>query len=81
MIILNELKMLTQDDVASLLNIHRTQVSMLRQVGILKAIKTDRNYMFSQETIKDFQHDYAGYDVSNAENARQSYLAVNANHE
>lgn len=38
--------MLTQDDVASLLNIHRTQVSMLRQVGILKAIKTGRNYMF-----------------------------------
>lgn len=44
MIILNELKMLTQDDVANLLNIHRTQVSMLRQVGILKVIKTGRNY-------------------------------------
>ena len=54
---------------------------MLRQVGILKAIKTGRTYMFSQETIKDFQHDYAGYDVNNAENARQSYLAVNGNHE
>ena len=54
---------------------------MLRQVGILKAIKTGRNYMFSKETIKDFQHDYAGYDVSNVENARQSYLAVNGNHE
>ena len=54
MIILNELKMLTQDDVVNLLNIHRTKESMLRQVGILKAIKTGRNCMFSQEIIKDF---------------------------
>lgn len=77
MIILNELKMLTQDEVAELLNIHRTQVTMLRQVGILKAIKTGRNFMFSQDTIKAFQHDYAGYDVSNVENARASFNAVN----
>ena len=76
MSILNELKMLTQEEVADLLNIHKTQVSMLRQVGVLKSIKTGRNFMFSKEAIKQFQIDYAGCDVSNIDAAKASYLEV-----
>ena len=62
---MNDLQMLTQEEVAELLHAHVTTVSMLREVGILPAIKTGRNYMFSQQTIRDFQVNYSGYDVSN----------------
>lgn len=72
-----DLKMLTQEDVGELLNISRSQVQMLREIGIIKAIKTGRNYMFSQEEIRRFQKDYGGYDVSNRVTAIQSFKDVN----
>ena len=46
---MSDLKMLTQDEVATLLNVSRDQVSMLREVGIIKATKTGKCYMFSQQ--------------------------------
>lgn len=72
-----DLKMLTQEDVGELLNISRGQVQMLREIGIIKAIKTGRNYMFSQEEIRRFQENYGGYDVSNRVMAIQSFKDVN----
>lgn len=74
---MTDLKMLTQDDVAELLNVHRDTITMLREVGIIQAIKTGKCYMFSQTEIKQFQEDYKGYDVSNKVKALDSYKAVN----
>lgn len=68
----NSLKMLTQKEVAELLNTTKDNVSMLRRIGILPAIKTGRNYMFSQDVIRRFQEDYEGLDVSNLQEALAS---------
>lgn len=64
--------MLTQKEVAELLNTTKDNVSMLRRIGILPAIKTGRNYMFSQDVIRRFQEDYQGFDVSNLQEALAS---------
>ncbi|HIX82123.1 MAG TPA: helix-turn-helix domain-containing protein [Candidatus Erysipelatoclostridium merdavium] len=76
---MNDLQMLTQEEVAELLHAHVTTVSMLREVGILPAIKTGRNYMFSQQTIRDFQVNYSGYDVSNRVKALESLSNIDEN--
>ena len=60
-----ELKMFTVDEVADLTGARRETLAMWREVGILNPIKTGRNYMYSQEEIKRFQIEYAGWDISN----------------
>ncbi len=62
---MDELKMFTQEEVCELLHSNINTVSMLREVGILRATKTGRNFMFSKYEILRFQHLYAGCDVSN----------------
>lgn len=74
---MTDLKMLTQDEVSELINVSRDQVAMFREVGIIRATKTGRSYMFSQAEIKRFQRDYAGLDVSNKVKALESYKKVN----
>ena len=76
---MNDLQMLTQEEVAELLHAHVTTVSMLREVGILPAIKTGRYCMFSQQTIRDFQVNYSGYDVSNRVKALESLSNIDEN--
>ena len=72
-----DLKMLNQDEVAELINVSRDQVAMLREVGIIKAIKTGKCYMFSQQEIESFQNLYKGLDVSNKVKALESYKKIN----
>lgn len=72
-----ELQMFTQEEVAEMLHAHLTTVTTLREIGILPAIKTGRNYMFTKEAILEFQKNYAGLDVSNRVKAIQAYQTVN----
>ncbi len=74
---MTDLKMLNQDEVSELINVSRDQVAMLREVGIIRATKTGKCYMFSQAEIKRFQRDYVGLDVSNKVKALESYKKVN----
>lgn len=74
---MTDLKMLNQDEVAELINVSRDQVAMLREVGIIRATKTGKCYMFSQQEIKSFQELYKGLDVSNKVKALESYKIVN----
>ncbi|WP_286670105.1 helix-turn-helix domain-containing protein [Thomasclavelia cocleata] len=74
---MTDLKMLTQDELSELINVSRDQITMLREVGIIRATKTGKCYMFSQAEIKRFQRDYAGLDVSNKVKALESYKKVN----
>lgn len=67
---MTDLQMLTQEEVATLLHTSVDNIAMLRRVGILPSIKTGRNYMFSQASIRRFQSDYEGYDVSSMESAK-----------
>ena len=73
---MTDLKMLTQDEVSELINVSRDQITMLREVGIIRATKTGRCYMSSQAEIKRFQRDYVGYDVSNKVKAIEAYNMV-----
>lgn len=73
---MNDLQMFTQEEVVELLHAHVTTVSMLREVGILPAIKIGRNYMFSQQTIRDFQVNYSRYDVSNRVKTLESFSGI-----
>lgn len=67
---MTDLQMLTQEEVATLLHTSVDNVAMLRRVGVLPSIKTGRNYMFSQASIRRFQSDYEGCDVSSMESAK-----------
>ena len=75
---MDELKMLTQEEVAELLHANIMTITMLREIGIIPAIKTGRNYMFSKEDVKFFQKEYKGLDVSNKVKALESYRLVNS---
>ncbi len=71
------IKMLGVDEVGEILNVSRQQITMLREVGIIKAIKTGKNYMFPLEEVQRFQRDYVGLDVSNRQKALKAYEVVN----
>lgn len=73
---MTDLRMYTQDEVAELLHAHKTTVTTLREIGILPAIKTGRNFMFTEEAIRAFQKNYAGFDVSNRVKAIEAYKVV-----
>lgn len=57
--------MITQEQLAKILNCSLSHVTFLRELGIIPAIKTGRNFMFSPNAINKFYEDYAGLDVSN----------------
>lgn len=73
---MSELRMYTQEEVADMLHAHVTTVTTLREIGILPAIRTGRNYMFTEDVIRCFQKDYAGFDVSNRVKAIEAYKTV-----
>lgn len=73
----NDLQMLTTEQVGEHLNASRQQVTMLREVGVIKAIKTGKNYMFPREEVSKFLRDYVGLDVSNKQKALKAYKVVN----
>ena len=73
----SKFKMFTQEEIAQLFNVSRALVTMWREVGIIKAIKTGKNYMFSQDEVRRFQSDYIGFDVSNRVKALEAYRVVN----
>ncbi len=73
---MEELKILTREEVAELLHVHVNTISMLREVGIIDGIKIGKNYMFSQKVIRTFQDDYIGLDVSNKNKAMISKQTV-----
>ena len=73
---MEELKMLTREEVAELLHVHVNTISMLREVGIIDGIKIGKNYMFSQKVIRTFQDDYIVLDVSNNNKAMISIQTV-----
>lgn len=73
---MEELKMLTREEVAELLHVHVNTISMLHEVGIIDGIKIGKNYMFSQKVIRTFQDDYIGLDVSNKNKAMISKQTV-----
>lgn len=72
----SKLDMISQDELADLLHVHRNNIAMLREVGIIKAIKLGKCYMFTQEEIKRFQREYRGFDVSNREKAIEAYEVI-----
>lgn len=71
------LKMLTQEEVADLCCTSVEIVAMWREIGILKATRTGKRYMFSQKEIERFQKDYRGLNVSNKVKALESARIVN----
>lgn len=69
---MEELKMLTREDVAKILHAHVNTVSMLMQVGVIQSVKVGKNYMFPKSVISSFQAEYLGLDCSNRQKAIES---------
>lgn len=69
---MNDLKMLTVEEVTDLLNTSKNTLTMLTETGALKAIKTGKNYMYSQEAVKRFQATFEGYSMDNLVNINAS---------
>lgn len=75
---MDNLQMITQDQLKKLLNCSESHVTFLREIGIIPAIRTGRNYMFSPIAINNFFIDYEGLDVSSRIKAIQSKHIVDA---
>lgn len=75
---MSDLRMLTNEETAEFLNVSTLTLTTLREIGVIRAIKTGKCYMFSQEEIRRFQSEYAGYDVSNKVKALEAYKKVTA---
>lgn len=73
---MNELKMYTTEEVAEILGMRIEHVRDLRKIGVLEAIRTGKNYMFSKGAILEFQERYKGKDVSNVKAAVQAMYEV-----
>ena len=48
-----------------ILHVHVNMVSILREEGLLQAIKVGKNYIFPKSTIIEFVQNYLGLDCSN----------------
>lgn len=73
---MDDLKMLSQDEVAALLHTARHHIGTLREIGVLRAIKTGKRYVYPQEEIRRFQKEYKGKDVSNRTKALEAFREV-----
>ena len=71
--VINELIMLTRDEVSYLLKATPEMVTVWQDLGMLQSIRTGRNYMFSQSEILRFQNDFRGYDISTYEKSKKAY--------
>lgn len=69
---MTDLQMITQEQLTKILNCSESHVTFLRELGIIPAIKTGRNYMFSPQAIRNFFTDYEGLDVSSKVKAMYS---------
>ena len=73
---MTDLRMYTQEEVAEMSHTHIGTITTLREIGILPAIRTGKNYMITKESIMEFQKNYAGLDVSNRVKAIEAYRLV-----
>lgn len=69
---MDDLRMITQEELKEILNCSESHITFLRELGIIPAIKTGRNYMFSPKAIQEFFDTYKGLDVSNRLSAMKS---------
>lgn len=67
------LDMLTQEEVAKKLGTTKQHISVLREIGLIQAIRTGKGFMFSQREIERFQEVYRGCDISNKVKALDIY--------
>ncbi len=75
---MDSLQMITQAQLKKLVNCLESHITFLREMGIIPAIKTGRNYMFSPISVSNFYMDYEGLDVSSRIKAIQSKQIVDA---
>lgn len=70
------LPMYTREEVAEFFCCHKDYVTMISDVGCLKAIKMGKRFMYSYEAIKQFQKEYEGMDLSNRVKATKAFSEV-----
>lgn len=75
---MEELRLYTREEVAELFHVHVNTVTMLKDSGVLHAIKIGKGYMFTKKSILDFETNYIDLDVSNLSKALESRSIVEA---
>ena len=75
---MTEIRMFTREEVAEILHVHVNVVSILREEGLLQAIKVGKNYIFPKSTIIEFVQNYLGLDCSNRAKAIESKRIVDS---
>jgi len=78
---IDNLKMLTCEDVANIFHVHKNQVNIWREMGILKGIRTGRNIMYSKMEIQAFQERFLGYDISNRTRIKETLEQMKIHHD
>ncbi|MCD7893699.1 MAG: helix-turn-helix domain-containing protein [Erysipelotrichaceae bacterium] len=67
------LQMLKSEEVMQLLNCSYPTLKAYVEIGMLKPIKTGKNFMFVQDDIYQFEQTYKGKDISNYKKALLVY--------
>lgn len=75
---MTEIRMFNREEVAEILHVHVNMVSILREEGLLQAIKVGKNYIFPKSTIIEFVQNYLGLDCSNRAKAIESKRIVDS---
>ena len=73
---MDDLKLFTREEVAELFNVHVATITMLKDAGVLSAIKIGKGYLFPKESIINFEYNYLNLDVSNMKKAIASRAIV-----
>ena len=73
---MESLRMLTMEEVEEIFNISPATLTLWRESGALKPIKTGKRYMYSQSAIRRFQERFEGCKMDNLVNVIESLKEV-----
>lgn len=66
--VIEDIRMLTKDQVAVCLVVSPARIDKFRSCGLLRGINTGSGWRFSREEVLNFQKDLAGIDISSEQN-------------
>ena len=73
-----DLRLYTREEVAAIFgDCSVNTITLLTEIGCIKAIRIGKRYLYSYDSIKKFEKEYESLDVSNRLKAIESFKIVN----
>ncbi len=62
----------TTNDLCNIFHCNKNQITMWRQYGLLKGLRTGKNYIYSRKEIECILDRFTGYDISNPVHVKEA---------